>query len=320
MRWLSYTVIGYMLLALMWWSILLYRKNQQLFDNKIYLLQAKTGAPINSIYTLPEYEVIQKEYKKQTNMILGEALVFGFSLIIGLYLINRAFQKELAATKRQNNFLLAVTHELKSPLTSIKLGLETFKKRNLSTEMVQDIAGASLEEADRLQKLIDQLLYTAKMDTNTKLYDLKFTNISQLLSEYLGKIKSHRPDVQIIENIEQNIIAKIDGPSIETAFSNLLENAIKYAHEKPIKIELSKKEKTLNLKVIDEGIGIPHHEKRHIFTKFYRIGSEETRKTKGTGLGLYICKKVITDHGGTLDIEDNQPKGSIFIITLPLAS
>jgi signal transduction histidine kinase len=320
MKWLSYTVIGYMLLALMWWSVLLYRKNQQLYETKIFLLQAKTGVGISNIYSLPEYEKIQKDYTKQTNMILGEALVFGLSLMIGLYLINRAFQKELAATKRQNNFLLSVTHELKSPLTSIKLGLETLKKRSLTGDMVQDITTSSLQETDRLQKLIDQLLFTAKVDTSSKLYNFQVTNVSRLVNDYIDKMQSNRPDLIIIKNITEGIHAKIDIPSIETAISNLVENAIKYANDKSITLDLQKVDKALIFKVSDEGIGIPQHEKKHIFTKFYRIGSEETRKTKGTGLGLYICKKVITDHGGTVSVEDNVPKGSVFIITLPIAA
>lgn len=317
MKVLSYTVIGYMLLALMWWSVLLYRKNHQLFETKIHLLQSQSGTNLTSVFSLPEYVKLEKEYKKQTNMILGEAMVFGLSLMIGLYLINRAFQKELAASKSQNNFLLSVTHELKSPLTSIRLGLETFKKRTLPQEMIHEIADASLQETERLQKLIDQLLYTAKVDTKGSLYNLKNTNISELIANYITKIESGRPDVKLNKYLTSDIHANVDGPAFETAISNIVENAIKYANNLPLTISLTDDPNLIKISVSDEGPGIPAHEKKLIFNKFYRIGSEETRTTKGTGLGLYICKKIIQDHGGTVTVEDNDPKGSVFIINIP---
>ncbi len=304
-------------MALMWWSVLLYRKNHQLFEAKIHLLQSKTGTNLSSVFSLPEYAKIEKEYKKQTNMILGEALVFGLSLMIGLFLINRAFQKELAASKSQNNFLLSVTHELKSPLTSIKLGLETFRKRILPQEMIHEIADASLKETERLQKLIDQLLYTAKVDTNGRLYNFRDTNVTELISNFLTKLENSRPDVKFHTNLIPDVHAIADGPALETAFSNIVENAAKYANNQPVNIHLNHDSEYVAISVADQGPGIPEHEKKLIFNKFYRIGSEETRTTKGTGLGLYICKKIISDHGGTVSIEGNEPKGSVFVITIP---
>ncbi|HMP30270.1 MAG TPA: HAMP domain-containing sensor histidine kinase, partial [Saprospiraceae bacterium] len=188
----------------------------------------------------------------------------------------------------------------------------------LSTEMVKDISESSLKEAERLQKLIDQLLFTAKADNTTKLYDFQLINLSKLVNDYLSEIELNRPDVIIERCINADIYAFVDSSSIETALSNLVENAIKYANEKPIGINLSKSDSMITIKIADQGIGIPSHEKKHIFNKFYRIGSEETRKTKGTGLGLYICKKIVNDHGGKISVDDNIPRGSIFTITLPV--
>jgi signal transduction histidine kinase len=317
MKWLSYVVISYMLLALIWWTILLYRKNQEAFDAKVELLHLQSLKNKTSIFSTEEYQLAQKEYKKQASMIMGEGMVFGISLLVGIWLIQRAFEKELLASRKQNNFVLAVTHELKSPLTSINLGLETLKKRKLDHEMVQDIADTAHSESIRLQKLIDQLLLTAKMDNKETIYRLENHKLSNLVQAYIDQFRANRKDVNILDRIQKDLSANIDPLAIETVLSNLLENAVKYAKDKPITIELSKAEQKISLSVSDQGEGISEIEKKRIFDKFYRVGSEETRRTKGTGLGLYICKKIADVHSGTLTVKDNHPKGSIFELKLP---
>ena len=102
---------------------------------------------------------------------------------------------------------------------------------------------------------------------------------------------------------------------LKLLLSNLLENANKYSPKgRPIELHLSQKERQIFLQVIDEGSGIADEEKSAVFEKFYRIGNEQTRKTQGTGLGLYICQKIVKDHGGNILIKDNQPSGSKFIV------
>jgi signal transduction histidine kinase len=307
-----------MLLALIWWTILLYRKNHEAYNAKVDLIYLQAKQENKSVFTSEAFLEAQRDYKKQASMIMGEGVVFGLSLLIGIFLIQRAFEKELFISKKQNNFLLAVTHELKSPLTSINLGLETLKKRKLNHEMLVDVVDTSLLESKRLQNLIDQLLLTAKMDNKEIIYQLKDHNLSNLVNNYIKNFSLTRPDVSIDHSVDPDINIRIDAGAIETLLSNLVENAVKYANGNEINIQLKQVNDGVSLKVSDLGHGIPETEKKKIFEKFYRIGSEETRKTKGTGLGLYISKRIVDFHHGSISVANNKPTGSVFEVKLPI--
>lgn len=318
-KWVSYIVIGYMLFALLWWSILLYQKNHESFTAKVELMKIQSNVPSDkALAANAEYQSLYSYYKRQANMILGEGIVFGFLLLLGFWLIQRAFNKELAASKQQTNFLLSVTHELKSPLTSIKLGLETLKKRELSHQLVQDIAETSLSESDRLQLLIEDLLLSAKLENTTNTYQLVKVDWSKELIMFVNQFQSSRSDIKIKTDVSPDICIYADANALYTIHSNLVENAAKYGERSDIDVSLSKHKDVAILQIRDEGIGIRTEDKDKIFNKFYRVGSEETRTSKGTGLGLYICNRIVAIHKGQIKVNDNSPKGSIFEVSIPL--
>ncbi|MEL7220641.1 MAG: histidine kinase dimerization/phospho-acceptor domain-containing protein, partial [Bacteroidota bacterium] len=135
LRLLTYFIMGYMLLAFVWWSVLLIAKNKDAFLAKSELLQI--GLAAEGLIKSPEeyfrsdrYEILFKDYKRQENMIMGEALFLSISLLIGIYLVYRGYRREVAVSQQQSNFLLSITHELKSPLAGIRLALETILKRS----------------------------------------------------------------------------------------------------------------------------------------------------------------------------------------------
>lgn len=302
-----------MLLALLWWTVLLHQKNAALYNSKIELVMLKQDAGY-------EDKVIQliKEKSSQTKMIIGEGIVFVISLLCGIYFIQRAYKKEIFVSRNQNNFLLAVTHELKSPITSINLGLETLMKRELETEIVKEISRNTLKESNRLERLINDLLLATKVD-QIYYFNRQSMDISEALLDHINDLHRTRPRVKILFNSEGSIFALVDPAYFITMISNIIENAIKYGLDEIITVNVRKSGGSACVQVCDLGHGIALKERERVFSKFYRVGSEVVRKNKGTGLGLYIAHKIIHGHDGTIEIKDNTPTGTIFEIKLPLA-
>lgn len=315
MKFLSYGVMTYTLLALIWWSVLLTRTNKSLYDTK------KELATLRHQYTQTEDNTeiakLERDYQRNKWMIIGEGSVFGILLIVGVWFIQNAYQKDIRATTKQKNFLLSVTHELKSPIAAISLIVETLLKRELTREKQKDLYNNVLLENHRLEKLIHNLLLSAKLDEGYE-YNFEEQNIKLIIDNISERIKLQLPHVAI--NVESDKDLKdiwIDKEAMQSIITNLIENSIKYSREKP-QIAITIKQNNLQtfISCKDNGIGITDDEKMRITEQFYRIGNEETRQSKGTGLGLNIVKQIIKAHKGQLSFEDNQPNGLIVNITL----
>lgn len=309
-----------MLMALLWWAILLHRKNNEAFVLKAELLKeqymTQAGIAEMDVTTLPEYQKLMSAYNRQMYMILGEAAVFGVTLIMGIYFINRAFVRELSAAEKQKNFLLSITHELKSPLASINLILSTFIKRELPQEKIKELSEDGLSESVRLEELFNKILIATRLD---KAYPFNFeeTDLSNTIYKVTESFQKKHPEVELSTDIETDIVKDVDRESIVSVVKNLLENAIKYnSGHKRINLRLSRRGDKVLLEVGDNGIGIAKNERTKVFEQFYRVGSEHTRSSKGTGLGLYIVHQVVTAHNGKIKIVDNPGGGTKFHITL----
>jgi len=312
-----------MLMAFIWWAILLYGKNQQVFQAKKQLLELKTEFRNDSNFknrTALELEAIYSERERQNRMVFGEVLVFCLALIFGLYLINRAHNREMQAANQQKNFLLSITHELKSPIASIKLAMETFLRRELKPEQIQKLSLGALTETNRLDELVKDILLSARLESA---YDPQFelTDIQEFTKKTCSDFSKKHPEIDLncsFENDLPNI--EIDQQGLQIIISNLLENSLKYNFSKSKKIDFKifQKGNYLSFKIADNGSGITDFDKKKVFEKFYRSGNEETRKTKGTGLGLYIVNEIVKSHAGKISIKDNQPQGTVFFIDLPI--
>lgn len=325
LRILSYAIIIYLLFASLWWSVLLFRKNKEAYESKEQLLHLKfsiegTAEKGFTAEQKDEISQLNDKFIRQEWMIAGEIAFFFAILSIGFLLINTAYSKQIRSALQQKNFLLSITHELKSPIASIKLALETIIKRDLTKEQTIKLLHAGLEENDRLNILIDNLLLTAKLDEKYQSVIEKADPVE--LIEAVIKVETLRhPAYQINFNIRDSIGAvRLDYNGMIIALHNLVENAIKYSPvNKSINIQLSRNDTGMMvIEVTDQGIGIPDDEKENVFDKFYRVGSEETRKTKGTGLGLYIVRKIVEAHSGHIEISNNQPAGTIFRLLFPI--
>lgn len=268
------------------------------------------------------YNQIHTDYLRNQYMLLGEGIVFITLISIGFIRIRNTFRDEIRITRQQNNFLLSITHELKSPLASLKLSMQTLRKHKLDPERVQRLAHISLDDIDRLESLVENILLASKMDNSKFVLDTDAINISELVKQITRRFADKYTGERNFDlQIEDDIYINGDRLSITSVFHNLLENAYKYSgNADQISVRLSADDNKCTCMISDTGIGIADKEKPKIFERFYRIGREETRSTKGTGLGLFIVKQVIQLHNGTIHVLDNKPKGSIFEITLPLVS
>ena len=322
-RGLYFVVIAYLILGFTWWAVLLYIKNLDAFQAKTELL--RFGMLAEGLYEnedqflqTPAFLLLKNKYHNQEWMIYGESAVFVVTLIIGVILINRGYQKEMRVAQHQRNFLLSITHELKSPLASIRLVLETLLKRELPPDKIQYISQRALRETDRLHRLVNNLLLSTRLDT---VYTpvLELVNLPKLIRETLSVFSENYPDVTLNLYAEEELLLwQGDKEGLTSVTINLLENAVKYAEGDPkIEIRIREEGEKIIWTVADQGIGIDDKEKSYIFDKFYRVGNEDTRKTKGTGLGLYIVRQIVRAHSGRITVGDNQPRGTVFVIEIP---
>jgi len=249
-------------------------------------------------------------------MILSEGSMFVIVFAFGAYSLHKALNREQKLQEQKRNFLLSVTHELKSPLASIKLLLQTIQKRQLTKEQALDFIDKSLLDVERLDDMVENMLLASKIDNRSYTFPKAKFNLSVLVDGIVNRLQVTKCDCnqQIIDaEIEPKIEITGDKFALTSVVTNLVENAIKYSNPcEAVAVKLFSKQGKIHLQVADHGIGIADEEKSRIFDKFYRVGSEETRNTKGTGLGLFIVKEVLEKHQASIKVKDNRPAGSIF--------
>lgn len=254
---------------------------------------------------------------ERKTMILGEGAVFILLFFTGAYQLQKTLRKEQKLHEQQKNFLLSVTHELKSPLASIKLYLQTILKRNLDKEQMHSFLNNSLKDIERLDDLVENMLIATRIDNHSYSFPKEEFDLSEVVSKVASRLQIHTCSSQIIKlDVEPAVFVTGDKFALTLVVSNLIENAVKYSPPcEEIKVGLRKAANGVSFTVADKGIGIQDEEKARIFDKFYRVGSEDTRKTKGTGLGLYIVKQVLDKHLALIKVKNNRPAGSIFEVT-----
>jgi two-component system phosphate regulon sensor histidine kinase PhoR len=250
-------------------------------------------------------------------MVLGETAVFLFIFFVGAYYLQKAIDQERKLHDRQKNFLLSVTHELKSPLASIKLYLQTILKRELDPAQQKSFLTNSLKDIERLDDLVENMLLATKIESNLYTFPKENFNLSELVNSVAGRLQVHTCSSQIIKlSVQQGIMLEGDKFALTSVVTNLIENAVKYSPAcAEVLVSLKRSNGQIQFIVADSGIGINDQEKSRIFEKFYRVGSEDTRKTKGTGLGLFIVKQVLDKHQASIKVKNNQPSGTIFEVT-----
>ncbi len=303
----------YVIAALVWWFISLEIQNEERLNYETSTL--KSQLINNPVAYETSINTINESYKRRMAKHISEGLVFLIVIIIGAFFVYRAIKKQLNLNIQQQNFIMAVTHELKTPIAISKLNIETLQLRQLEEPQKQKLLQNTLKEMHRLNDLATNILVISQIESKNYRLKKEQINISVVIENLLTDMESQFTNRVISKNIEQDILVYGDPLMLKLVISNLIDNAIKYSNKtEPIFVELNEKK----LLVKDHGIGINDTDKKNVFQKFYRAGNENTRTSKGTGLGLYLCKKILNDHNATIDITNNTPNGSIFAVTFKL--
>jgi two-component system sensor histidine kinase CiaH len=217
---------------------------------------------------------------------------------------------------QQENFMMTITHELKTPIAITKLNLETLQKHQLDESTRQKLIQMTLEETNRLNNLASNILVSSQLEAGKYQMSKEELNFSDLVKSCVSNFQSRFPERTLNTEITPELEISGDPLLLQILVNNLLENAIKYSPNKTtVTCRLKKENNKIIFQVIDEGHSIPDIEKKKIFEKFYRIGSEQTRSAKGSGLGLYLCKKIAADHNASIGVKDNHPSGSNFTVS-----
>lgn len=253
-------------------------------------------------------------------MIWGEGLVFAIILFIGFIYTYRAYLKEIRLAKQQKNFLLSVTHELKTPVASLKLLIETLQSRELNEEQKKIFLSNALYDTERLTGLIENILQSAKMDSDDYPLYRKNISVTSIIKNTLDKLTPTFGRYHSVKSNLDEVSAFADEHALQSVLINLVDNAVKYSDKNSeITVSLRKDNSHFILSVADHGQGIKKEDRKKIFQKFVRIQNEETRSVKGTGLGLYIVYHLVLKHGGTIEVEANKPSGTVFTVRIPIS-
>jgi K+-sensing histidine kinase KdpD len=303
----------YMIAALFWWFIALVKQNDTLVAVQLQQIAQKPG---NTVVPKQTADQLLKMQSRKRVQYIAEGLTFLALIVVGAVYVYRATRRQIRASVQQQNFMMAVTHELKTPIAVTQLNLETLQKRKLDAAQQDKMIASTLQEANRLNMLCDNILLASQLDGKAYRESRIENNLSDLVEGCIDTFKQHYPLRQVTEQIEPSLYLDGEALLLQMLVNNLLENAHKYApQDTEIKVVLAANGKQIKLEVMDSGKGIPDSEKSKIFEKFYRIGSEATRNTKGTGLGLYLCKKIAENHNANISVTDSKPQGSIFVVT-----
>jgi signal transduction histidine kinase len=248
-----------------------------------------------------------------------------FPLVITGVVLNSIFLvREIRRNEQHEAFINAMTHELKTPVASTRLYLQTLQKREVDEKTRQGFYGVMLEDSDRLLNTIEQVLRAGQLGARHRSASRTAVNLDTLVSECLALARTRHQltaETLMYRPPSGNGAGLVlgDEDELKVVVSNLVDNAIKYSGPQVrVAVELERTDAvTMTLRVRDQGIGIPQSEQKRIFKRFYRIPGTMATRVKGTGLGLFIVRSVVARHGGQVYAESDG-HGSTFVVRLPL--
>ncbi|PLX96146.1 MAG: sensor histidine kinase [Desulfuromonas sp.] len=253
-------------------------------------------------------------------LILAEGIVLLVAILVGVYVIFLYWRRQASLNRAQSKFISQVSHELKSPLASIQLHLETIEMRNPEPDQLQHFVRLMQEDTDRLNGLITNLLTAGRLEHKEDRLSLQQDNLSRMITDYLVEKKRTFPgEGSLTWEIEPDLPARFDRELLEIVLRNLLENAILYADGPPrVNIRLRRDGDKALLTFSDQGQGIDPRYRKKVFRMFYRI-RRSGKTIRGSGIGLFIVRSIIRRHGGDIWLDSRgRGQGTTFHITLPL--
>ncbi len=275
-----------------------------------------------------EFRAIAERYRPELAvkglewLVLIEGLVLLLVILGGVYVLFLVWRRQSTLYRQQKSFISQVTHELKSPLASIQLHLETIRLRKPPPDKLERFLDTMLADTDRLHALINNLLMAARLEDRQRSAPFPVIDFSEFVHHYLEKKRSLLPEGgSLILEIEDGLHVAADPDEMESALRNLFENAMLYSPVSPeIRVVLHRNMGTCILTFQDKGLGIDKKYLKKIFRMFFRV-RQSGENIRGTGLGLYIVRQVVAEHGGKVEASsEGAGKGCTFTISLPLAN
>ena len=266
---------------------------------------------------------LDSEKRRVITMFLSEGGFFFLVMLLGAYLIYRTLCRAEELKAQQQNFIHSMTHELKAPVASIRLYLQTALSGKVGPERTREFFPKMIEDCDRLEGLIDNVLEAGHFGRTGYKLKLSPTNLSEDLNEYLDDLEPliNRHGGKVERKIKDGVTVKSDYQALHRVISALVHNALKYSppDKKAIEVSLESDSHNALVAIRDEGYGIEPAEQKKIFDRFYRGAGEQTRLVKGTGLGLFLVREVVQVHGGKIRVKSGGAgQGATFIVKLPL--
>ncbi|HWF07479.1 MAG TPA: HAMP domain-containing sensor histidine kinase [Bryobacteraceae bacterium] len=285
-----------------------------------FFISLGTGLTLVSIFLYVGWVLL--DWRSGILLFLGIVLT---ALIIAGVVLNTIFLvREIRRNEQHDSFINAVTHELKTPVASIRLYVETLKSRHVDESRREEFYGIILSDSDRLLGTIEQILRTGRVGSSSRKPHLAPMRLDELVGECVARarILHHIPPELLKYEPGTPLPIQGDYDEVHAAVSNLIDNAVKYSgSESGIEVAARERENRFaEVSVSDKGPGIAGHELKRIFKRFYRIHGPLAIRVKGTGLGLYIVRSVARRHGGRAWAESGGPgKGSRFTLQFPIA-
>ncbi|MFM7764795.1 MAG: sensor histidine kinase [Sphingomonadales bacterium] len=258
-----------------------------------------------------------KKYLRKRDSWIYEGVVMTIIMLILALALYLYLDRILKLNSQQNNFLLAITHELKTPVAGTKLAIQT-AQRKITTEQkdLDKLLRMADNNVSRLSRIIDNVLMATKVQSSHRMkFIIQDLVLEELIEDTLAEIKDSLPETAVISaQYVPELLIRGDRELLQMALSNLIGNAVKYSKqgEEKIHIQTFILKGRVAMSVSDNGIGIPLSERKNIFKMFYRMGDERTRSSSGTGLGLFLVEKLLRQHSAIISISDNQPNGTAF--------
>lgn len=264
-------------------------------------------------------EMADSQITKRVFMIIGEGSVFLVLLLFGLFKIKSSIRKEIKMARQQQNFMLSVTHELKTPIAANKLYLQTLLKQlSLTEEKRAEITQKAIDETNRLELLVEQILTASRLEQGKMVLHPELIDPETFFTELIAIQQKRFPAFSFQLELQAVKPLYTDRLVFSTVCNNLIENAWKYGQTAAgVTIRVFSEAQSLIVQVRDYGKGIDSRQEKYIFKKFIRLENEETRSTKGTGLGLYIAYEFSKALNGNLRLIKSDGPGACFELTIP---
>ena len=251
--------------------------------------------------------------------ILVYSILFGI-VLVGLVVIYVYYYRLIKLYRLQNSFISNFTHELKTPITSISLIVETIKSQNLSKQELEKYLSFLVGDCDRLNLLSEHILKTGHLESGNYKPNYQKIELNNWVNKFLHRNERNYKKASVTFENKVELPLLVDEGLFEMLLSNLILNGIKYNNQENKKINISfenKNEKYISIKIMDNGIGIDSKHFKNLFKKFYQVGDAMTMTAKGSGLGLYLCSMIVSVHRGKIIPFNREPQGMVFEVLLP---